>query len=41
MDTFKDKQRLDDLDQGAAPWKVWNHIAGSAPNQADVRSAGV
>lgn len=24
MDTFKDKQRLDDLNQGTAPWKVWN-----------------
>jgi glucose-1-phosphate cytidylyltransferase len=23
MDTFKDKQRLEDLNQGAAPWKVW------------------
>ena len=27
MDTFKDKQRLEELNQGAAPWKVWNHIA--------------
>jgi glucose-1-phosphate cytidylyltransferase len=26
MDTFKDKQRLEDLDQGTAPWKVWNPI---------------
>lgn len=24
MDTFKDKQRLDDMNQGTAPWKVWN-----------------
>ncbi len=23
MDTFKDKQRLEDLNQGCAPWKVW------------------
>ena len=23
MDTFKDKQRLEDLNQGIAPWKVW------------------
>jgi glucose-1-phosphate cytidylyltransferase len=23
MDTFKDKQRLEDLNQSAAPWKVW------------------
>ena len=26
MDTFKDKQRLDELNHGAAPWKVWNHV---------------
>jgi len=25
MDTFKDKQQLEELDHGAAPWKVWNH----------------
>jgi glucose-1-phosphate cytidylyltransferase len=24
MDTFKDKQRLEELNQGAAPWKVWS-----------------
>lgn len=29
MDTFKDKQRLEELNEGAAPWKVWNHLAGS------------
>ena len=23
MDTFKDKQRLEELNQAAAPWKVW------------------
>lgn len=23
MDTFKDKQRLEELNQGTAPWKVW------------------
>jgi glucose-1-phosphate cytidylyltransferase len=26
MDTFKDKQRLEELDQTTAPWKVWNHV---------------
>ncbi len=26
MDTFKDKQRLEELNQGPAPWKVWNHV---------------
>jgi glucose-1-phosphate cytidylyltransferase len=26
MDTFKDKQELDDLHQkGDPPWQVWNH----------------
>src|SRR5271163_4430276 len=25
MDTFKDKQRLEDLNQGTAPWKLWNN----------------
>jgi glucose-1-phosphate cytidylyltransferase len=30
MDTFKDKQRLEDLNQGVAPWKVWHRIS-SAP----------
>jgi glucose-1-phosphate cytidylyltransferase len=25
MDTFKDKQRLEELNQGEAPWKLWNH----------------
>jgi len=25
MDTFKDKQRLEELNQADAPWKVWNH----------------
>jgi glucose-1-phosphate cytidylyltransferase len=25
MDTFKDKQCLEEFDQGEAPWKVWKH----------------
>ena len=33
MDTFKDKQRLEELDQASAPWKVWNHV-GSANHTA-------
>jgi glucose-1-phosphate cytidylyltransferase len=24
MDTFKDKERLEELNQGAAPWRLWN-----------------
>jgi len=35
MDTFKDKQRLDELNLGAAPWKVWNHVGkpSSSPSE--------
>jgi hypothetical protein len=29
MDTFKDKQCLEELNQGVAPWKVW-HRASAA-----------
>lgn len=32
MDTFKDKQRLEELDQGDAPWKVWNHSSKPSAN---------
>jgi glucose-1-phosphate cytidylyltransferase len=31
MDTFKDKQRLEEMNQGQAPWKVWDRRA-SPPN---------
>jgi glucose-1-phosphate cytidylyltransferase len=31
MDTFKDKQRLEELNQGNAPWKVWNNSSAEAP----------
>ncbi len=30
MDTFKDKQHLEELNQTSAPWKVWNHNTVSA-----------
>lgn len=30
MDTFKDKQHLEELNQGIAPWKVWSH-GGNGP----------
>ena len=39
MDTFKDKQRLDELNVSSAPWKVWNHRVVDAP-AADVRGNG-
>jgi len=29
MDTFKDKQRLEELNEGAAPWKVWNRVSNA------------
>jgi len=32
MDTFKDKQRLEELNQSSAPWKVWNHVAPGSKN---------
>jgi glucose-1-phosphate cytidylyltransferase len=39
MDTFKDKQRLEELNQAAAPWKVWSHGASSALKQSEIVSA--
>jgi len=41
MDTFKDKQRLEELNQGAAPWKVWNHGPTVASKSPELISAGV
>jgi glucose-1-phosphate cytidylyltransferase len=38
MDTFKDKHRLDELNDGTAPWKVWAQGI-STPNQANLTSA--
>lgn len=29
MDTFKDRQRLEELNQGAAPWRVWDRALAS------------
>jgi glucose-1-phosphate cytidylyltransferase len=39
MDTFKDKQRLDELNEGTAPWKVWNHVGKPISNRSEVISA--
>ena len=41
MDTFKDKQRLEELSQGSAPWKVWNHAAGPKPTASELVSAAL
>jgi glucose-1-phosphate cytidylyltransferase len=40
MDTFKDKQRLEELNQRAAPWKVWSSVHTPDPNRA-VRAMAV
>ena len=36
MDTFKDKQCLEELNQGRAPWKVW--VGPSAASQGEAVS---
>jgi glucose-1-phosphate cytidylyltransferase len=43
MDTFKDKQRLEELNQDAsiAPWKVWDHVACSNSNHSAAVTVGV
>jgi glucose-1-phosphate cytidylyltransferase len=41
MDTFKDKQRLEELNaRGAAPWKVWHKGATQAPDNLVAITAG-
>jgi glucose-1-phosphate cytidylyltransferase len=40
MDTFKDKQRLEELNQNSAPWKVWrNRPAPSTDAERNSASA--
>ena len=41
MDTFKDKQQLDELDHGSAPWKVWNHAGNGRAERAELMAAAV
>ena len=41
MDTFKDKQRLEELDQTIAPWKVWNHGNSQSPRIVEALSAAI
>jgi glucose-1-phosphate cytidylyltransferase len=38
MDTFKDKQRLEELNEGPAPWKVWDHVPRPQSPLVDLRS---
>ena len=39
MDTFKDKQCLEELNQRTAPWKVWNKVPACLSNHAEAVSA--
>jgi glucose-1-phosphate cytidylyltransferase len=39
MDTFKDKQSLEELNQGAAPWKVWHRTTVSANSSKTVTAS--
>jgi glucose-1-phosphate cytidylyltransferase len=39
MDTFKDKQRLDELYNSDPPWKVWSKPRGVLPAEPSVRVA--
>ena len=39
MDTFKDKQCLEELNQGKAPWKVWSRVSAAANEAGPVRAA--
>jgi glucose-1-phosphate cytidylyltransferase len=39
MDTFKDKQRLEELNQGIAPWKVWHQASPAVSNSPVTISA--
>jgi glucose-1-phosphate cytidylyltransferase len=40
MDTFKDKQRLEELNQGTAPWKVWHQVSATRSNNSKTISVG-
>jgi glucose-1-phosphate cytidylyltransferase len=33
MDTFKDKQHLEELNQGTAPWRVWHPLSSPSPSE--------
>jgi glucose-1-phosphate cytidylyltransferase len=39
MDTFKDKQRLEDLNESTAPWKIWHQVEPELPS--DVQTISV
>jgi glucose-1-phosphate cytidylyltransferase len=41
MDTFKDKQRLEELNHDAAPWKVWANTQNGTANHQEMASAAL
>jgi glucose-1-phosphate cytidylyltransferase len=41
MDTFKDKQCLEELNQGTAPWKVWHRTPAARVNGSETMIANV
>jgi glucose-1-phosphate cytidylyltransferase len=41
MDTFKDKQRLEELNQGSAPWKVWHQSPSIIDDDSLAIAAGL
>jgi glucose-1-phosphate cytidylyltransferase len=41
MDTFKDKQRLEELNQSTAPWQVWKHATSPLSHHAAMIVAGI
>lgn len=41
MDTFKDKQRLEELNQGPAPWKVWDHTVNPTADTSEMTAAAI
>jgi glucose-1-phosphate cytidylyltransferase len=41
MDTFKDKQSLEELNQGTAPWKVWDYASTTNPKGSQLISADI
>jgi glucose-1-phosphate cytidylyltransferase len=40
MDTFKDKQSLEELNQSSAPWKVWNRSKPAAAGESETIPVG-
>jgi len=41
MDTFKDKQALEELNQTCAPWKVWNQVRTPIGHPTEMASAAI